>query len=303
MTGTRLADGSQLFGGVETGGTTCVCALATAAGEIVARAEVPTAEPEATLRQIVAFFRGHELPRAIGIGSFGPIDLDPASATWGHVTTTPKLPWRNASVAPWIRDELGVPVVFDHDVAAAAYGEYIWGAGRDLPSVAYLTVGTGIGVGIVLGGRVWYGALQPEVGHIRVPRLPGDTYEGSCPSHGDCWEGLACGPALAARYGCDPAELVPEHPAWELEAHYSAAGILAISLVLSPHRLILGGGIGRREGVLLRVRERVRELLNDYLHSPLYNEAIDSYLVAPELGADAGVLGAVALARDGAQRA
>lgn len=288
---------------METGGTTCVCALANAAGEIAARCEIPTADPQTTLTEIAAFFRDHDLPQAVGIGSFGPIELDRQSPSWGHVTTTPKLQWRDANVAPWLRDELGVPVVFDHDVAAAAYGEYTWGAGRGLPSLAYLTVGTGIGAGLVLDGRVWYGAVLPEVGHIRIPRVAGDTYEGSCPSHGDCWEGLACGPALAARYGSDPAGLPPEHPAWELEAQYTAAGILAISLVVSPHRLIVGGGIGRREGVLLRLRERVRELFNDYLHNPMYNEEIDTYLVPPGLGADAGVLGAVALARDHLQQA
>ena len=292
---------SELYGGIETGGTTCVCALASAAGEVVARSEVPTTDPETTLAQIVSFFREHERPQAIGIGSFGPVDLDPDSPTWGHVTTTPKLQWRNAGVAPRVRDQLGVPVTFDHDVAAAAYGEYTWGAGRGLPSVAYLTVGTGIGVGLVISGRVWYGVLQPEVGHIRIPRVPGDDYAGSCPSHGDCWEGLACGPALAARYGCDPAKLPDDHAAWELEAHYTAAGILAIALVVSPHRLIVGGGIGRREHLLHRIRERVRELFNDYLQSPLFGEDLDQYLVAPELGADAGVLGAVALARDAQQ--
>ena len=297
-----MPDGSGLFGGVETGGTTCVCALATADGRIVARLEVPTTDPDTTLRQVAAFFRGNELPEAIGIGSFGPVDLGSESPTWGYVTNTPKLQWRDANVAPRIRDELGVPVAFHHDVAAAAYGEYVWGAGRGLPSLAYLTVGTGIGVGLVLGGRVWYGATLPEVGHIRIPRVPGDTYPGSCPSHGDCWEGLACGPALAARYGCDPATLPAEHPGWELEAQYVAAGILAISLIVSPHRLIVGGGVGRRDGLLPRVHERVRELFNDYLHSPMYNEEIDSYLVTPQLGADAGVLGAIALARDSLDR-
>jgi fructokinase len=272
--------------------------LAGESGEILARAEVPTTDPDTTLSLIVSFFREHRLPEAIGIGSFGPVDLDPESPTWGHVTTTPKLQWRNASVAPRIREELGVPVTFDHDVAAAAYGEYTWGAGQGLPSVAYLTVGTGLGVGLVIGGSVWYGALQPEVGHIRIPRVPGDTYAGSCPWHGDCWEGLACGPALAGRYGCDPAELPDDHPAWELEAEYIAAGILAIVLVVSPHRLVVGGGIGRRGHLLDRVRQRVRELFNDYLHSPLFGREIDGYLVPPALGADAGVLGAVALARD-----
>ncbi len=293
-----MPDRSRLFGGVETGGTTCVCALATADGRLVARCEVPTTDPDATLAQVASFFRGRDRPEAIGIGSFGPVDLDVDSPTWGHVTNTPKLLWRDANVAPRLQDDLGVPVVFDHDVAAAAYGEYVWGAGRDLPSLAYLTVGTGIGVGLVLNGRIWYGASLPEVGHIRIPRVPGDTYPGSCPSHGDCWEGLACGPALAARYGCDPAGLAADHRGWELEAQYVAAGVLAISLVVSPHRLVVGGGVGRREGLLPLVRKRVRELFNDYLHRPMYNEEIDSYLVAPELGADAGVLGAVALARD-----
>ena len=214
------------------------------------------------------------------------------------MTTTPKLQWRNASIAPRIRDALGVPVSFDHDVAAAAYGEYTWGAGRGLPSVAYLTVGTGIGVGLVIGGSVWYGALQPEVGHIRIPRVPGDSYEGSCPFHGDCWEGLACGPALAARYGCDPAQLPDEHPAWELEAEYTRGGDPGNRARRLSTPLDRRWGIGRREHLLGRLRQRVRELFNDYLQSPLFGQEIDRYLVAPELGADAGVLGAVALARD-----
>lgn len=290
---------SRLYGGIETGGTTCVCALAGDAGEIVARREIPTTDPATTLAQIIAFFHEHERPEAVGIGSFGPVDLNADSPTWGHVTTTPKLQWRQANVGPRVRDELGVPVMFHHDVAAAAYGEYTWGAGQNLPSLAYLTIGTGIGAGLVISGRVWYGALQPEVGHIRIPRAAGDMYEGSCPSHGDCWEGLACGPALAARYGCDPSELAPEHPAWELEAEYTAAGILAIVLTVSPHRLIIGGGVGRQEHLQRRIRRRVRELFNDYLPSPMLGEQIDDYLVGPQLGADAGVLGAIALARDG----
>ena len=195
---------SSLFGGVETGGTWCVCAVGTAPDEILAQEQFPTTQPQETLARIVEFFRAAPGPlEAVGVGSFGPVGLHRGSSTWGHVTTTPKPGWQHISVAPVIQDRLGVPVAFDNDVNAAAMGEYRWGAGRGARSLCYLTVGTGIGAGLLIHGKPWHGLVHPEVGHIRVPRereTERDSFPGTCPVHGDCWEGLASGPALAARW-------------------------------------------------------------------------------------------------------
>jgi fructokinase len=289
---------SELYGGVETGGTWCVCAVGRSPDEIVRQEQFPTTSPEETIARIVDFFRAGPALAAIGVGSFGPVDLDPGSSTWGHVTTTPKPGWQHVAVAPVIRDGLGVPVAFDSDVNAAALGEYRWGAGRGAASVCYLTVGTGIGAGLVIEGRPWHGLVHPEVGHIRIPRDPGDAFGGTCPVHGDCWEGLASGPALAKRWDTQPQELPDDHPAWELEAGYLALGILSIVLIASPGRMIVGGGVMERPALRGMVRHRLLERLAGYLETPALGQDIDSYLVAPALGDRAGVLGAIALAAD-----
>jgi fructokinase len=291
---------SDVFGGVETGGTWCVCAVGTGPDHIISYDQFRTGEPDETLERIVEFFSGSEQrPVALGVGSFGPVDPDPASPTWGYVTTTPKPGWRHTAVAPVLRERLGVPVVFDNDVDAAALGEYRWGAGRGLESVCYLTVGTGIGGGLLIGGHPRHGLVHPEVGHIRVPHDPArDPFEGDCPAHGDCWEGLASGGAIAKRWGTSPEKLPDDHRAWALEADYLALGILSIVLVASPHRVIVGGGVMERASLLPRVRERLVELVAGYLDTPLLRrDEIDEYLVAPQLGDRAGVLGAIALAQ------
>jgi fructokinase len=289
---------SALFGGVETGGTWCVCALGRGPGEIEAEDQFPTGEPEVTLARIVEFFRAHPGAQAIGVGSFGPVDLDPSSATWGYVTSTPKPGWQHVSVAGVIRDELGLPVAFETDVDAAALAEHQWGAGRGVGSVCYLTVGTGIGAGLIIDGRPWHGLVHPEPGHIRVPHdRDRDPFPGSCPVHGDCWEGLAAGGAIAARWQAPPAELAPDHPAWALEAEYLALGILNLVLVASPQRIIIGGGVLEQPGLMSMIRARLPELLAGYLETPALGAEIDQYLVTPELGDRAGVLGAIALAQ------
>lgn len=286
-----------MYGGVETGGTWCVCALGTGPDDLRAHEKFPTTSPGETLDRIVAFFDAHPVPEAIGVGSFGPVDLDPGSATWGHVTTTPKPGWQHTAVATVLRDRLGVPVAFETDVNAAAVGEQRWGAGRGLASLCYLTIGTGIGAGLIVDGRPVHGLVHPEVGHLRVPHdTAADSFPGACPAHGDCWEGLASGPALAERWGTAPDELPDDHPAWALEADYLALGILAIVSVASPERVILGGGVMDREPMMDAVRGRLRDLVGGYLATPLLGERIDEYLVPPELGDDAGVLGALALA-------
>jgi len=290
----------MLFGGVETGGTWCVCAIAGGPEEIVAEEQFPTTKPPQTLDRIVEFFQAGPKVEAIGIGSFGPVDLDPESATWGYVTTTPKPGWQWTSVAAVIRERLGVPVAFDNDVDAAALGEYRWGAGHGIGSLCYLTIGTGIGAGLLIDGQPWHGLVHPEVGHIRLSRehdRDSASFAGICPVHGDCWEGLASGPALEARWGMAPDQLPADHEAWAIEAEYIALGILSIVLVFSPERVIVGGGVMEHVGLLDAVRRRLRELMAGYLPTPLLGEEIESYLLAPQLDDRAGVLGAIALAQ------
>jgi fructokinase len=274
---------AQLLGGVETGGTWCVCALGTGSGEIVERKQFPTTSPPETLERIVAFFESHARPAAVGIGSFGPLDVHPESPRWGYVTTTPKPGWQHTSVAAVIAQRLGVPVGFDLDVTASAIGEQLWGAGRGVPTLCYVTVGTGIGAGLLVDGRPLPGLIHPEVGHLRVPHDRGrDPFAGACPAHGDCWEGLASGRALAERWQKRPQDLGDDHEAWALEAEYLALGLL-------------GGGVMERPGLDAMVKRRLRELLAGYLDSPLLTAEIDQYLMPPALGDDAGVLGAIAL--------
>ncbi|HWE08907.1 MAG TPA: ROK family protein [Solirubrobacteraceae bacterium] len=288
---------SDIYGGVETGGTWCVCALGTGPDDLVAEETFRTTAPAQTRERIIAFFASRPRPRAIGIGAFGPVDLDEDSPTWGHVTTTPKPGWAHTALAGVIRDRLGVPVRFDTDVNAAAVGEHRWGAGQDVPSLCYLTVGTGVGAGIIIDGRPLHGLIHPEPGHLRIPHdRRQDPFDGACPVHGDCWEGLAAGGAIAARWGVPPDELADDHPAWALEAEYLALGIHGIVSIVSPHRVIVGGGVMERAGLLSRVRERLHELNAGYLDTPLLDARIDEYLVAPGLGDRAGVLGAIALA-------
>jgi fructokinase len=288
---------AELYGGVETGGTWCVCALGRGPDELEAIEKFPTTTPAETLDRIVAFFSERPRPVAIGIGSFGPLDVDPDSPTWGEVTTTPKAGWQRTQVAATIQDRLRVSIAFDLDVAAAAHGERRWGAGRGAGSLCYLTVGTGIGAALLIDGRPLHGLVHPEVGHVRIPHdLERDPFAGVCPVHGDCWEGLASGRAIAERWNTSPVELPDGHAAWELEADYIALGILSIVLVASPHRVIAGGGVMDHSALLPMVRARLRELVAGYLDTPLLGAEIDSYLVAPELGDEAGVLGAIAMA-------
>jgi fructokinase len=288
-----------LYGGVETGGTWCVCAVGSGPGSLIAEEQFPTGEdPKRTIARIASFFERHPRPAALGIGAFGPLELDPRSPVWGQVTATPKPGWSGAALAPALAQRLGVPVAIDTDVAAAALAEHRWGAGRGAGSLAYVTVGTGIGAGLLLdGGRPWHGLVHPEAGHIRIPHdRRRDPYGGCCPRHGDCWEGLACGPAIAERWGRAAGDLPGEHPAWELEAEYLALGLLSLVLVASPERIVLGGGVMERPGLLERVRVRLGALLAGYPPHPLLGERIGEYLLAPALGDRAGVLGALALA-------
>jgi len=289
-----------LYGGIEAGGTKFVCAVGTGPDDVRALTRFPTRTPEETLAEALAFFQAQpELPVALGIGSFGPVDPNPASPTYGFITSTPKPGWAHTDVAGALREALGVPVTFDTDVNAAALGEHRWGAAQDVDTFLYVTVGTGIGGGGMVAGQRLHGLLHPEMGHIFIPRTPDDTAEGICPYHGACLEGLATGPALAARWGRPATELPAAHPAWDLEARYLALAVVNYILVLSPQRIILGGGVMHQTHLFPRIRRQVQYLLNGYLQRrEILEDAIDRYLVPPALGDRAGVLGSLALAME-----
>lgn len=286
-----------VFGGIECGGSKWECAIGTGPDDLRATTTIPTARPKETIGRAVSFFEREGPVDAIGVGSFGPLDRNPASPTWGHVTTTPKPGWAHTDIAQAIRRRLSVPVEFDTDVNAAALGEHRWGAAQGLDTFCYVTVGTGIGGGGMAGGRLLHGLLHPEFGHLRIPHdLEADPFPGSCPYHGDCWEGLASGTALQARWGA-PARELDDDAVWALEARYLALGLVAVISVLSPERIVIGGGVMRRKGLLPLVRSEVVALLNGYLDSAAVGDEISTYVTAPGLDSRAGVLGAIALAQ------
>jgi fructokinase len=292
-----------VLGAIEAGGTKFVCAVGTGPDDLES-CSFPTTSPEATMDGVIRFFQCRPGLRAIGIGSFGPVDLDPCSPTFGSVTSTPKLLWRNFDLAGTVRRAFHLPVGFDTDVNAAALGEARWGAAEGLSDFLYLTVGTGIGGGAVVNGQLLHGLMHPEMGHIRVPHDWGkDSFPGVCPYHGDCLEGLASGPAIETRWGISGMHLPPEHPAWELEAHYLALGLANWVCTLSPRRIVTGGGVMQHARLLPLVRRRLRDLLNGYIPSMLLSEGIDEYVVLPRLGDRSGVVGALALAEKAASGA
>jgi fructokinase len=293
---------ARLFGGIEAGGSKFVCAVGDSPDDIRAKAQFPTTTPPETLGKAIDFFR-QEIKKnplaAIGIASFGPLDLNPESRTCGFITATPKPGWANTNLVKIIRDALGVPVSLDTDVNGATLGEQRWGAARGLYTFIYLTVGTGIGGGGIINGKMMHGLIHPEMGHIFIPHDPHkDPFSGSCPFHGDCLEGLASGAALLKRWGNPPEALPPAHPAWELEADYLSLGLVNFILTLSPQRIIIGGGVMKKPGLLPMVRKKVIKQLNDYVKSSEIIDNIDSYIVPPALGDLSGVLGAIALARE-----
>jgi fructokinase len=286
-----------LYGGIEAGGTKWVCAVAAGPDEVVAHTAFPTTTPDETLGRAIEFFRQQPALAALGIGSFGPIDVADGSPTWGFITTTPKPHWANVDVVGAMRRAFDLPIGWDTDVNAAAFGEYRWGAGQGLESLAYLTIGTGIGAGVMVNGALLHGLLHPELGHVLLPHdRARDPFDGVCPFHGDCLEGLAAGPALGKRWG-QPAETLPaDHPAWELEAHYLALALVNLICTLSPQRIIMGGGVMQQPQMFPLIRREVAALLNGYLAAPALGPDSESYIVPPGLGTRSGMLGAIALA-------
>jgi fructokinase len=286
-----------VYGGIETGGSKWECAVGTGPDNLRAAATIPTTTPPETISRAIAFFEREGPVAAVGIGSFGPVDQKLSSPTWGHITTTPKPGWAHTDVGQEIRRRLSVPVAFDTDVNAAALGEHRWGAAQGLDTFCYITVGTGIGGGGMARGKLLHGLVHPEFGHMRIPHdRTADPFPGVCPYHGDCWEGLASGRAIEARWGHPPEMLADEDAVWQLEARYLALGVVSVICVLSPERVVLGGGVMSQPALLPLVRREVTGLVNGYLDTAAVSDGIASYITSPGLGSRSGVLGAIALA-------
>jgi len=295
--GGGVSAASALIAGVELGGTKCVLILARGPDTVLEICRIPTTTPADTLgaiaRQLEAW-RGARRPDAIGIASFGPLDLVPGSAGFGRVLGTPKPGWSGADILGPL-SALGLPAAIETDVNGAALAEARWGGGRGLGSIAYVTVGTGVGVGLLVDGRPLHGFGHPEAGHLRVGRMPGDDWPGACPFHGDCVEGLAAGPSITARAGA-PAEALPTgHPAWDGVAHALGGLCATLALVAAPHRVLMGGGVMAAAGLIERIRDHAASALGGYAGALGNRAQFDEWIAPPALGAMAGPLGAVAV--------
>jgi Transcriptional regulator/sugar kinase len=284
------------LGGIEAGGTKFVCAVGDESGNVLAKERVVTKDPDYTMNRVIDFFKNFRID-SLGIASFGPVDLDRESATYGFITSTPKPGWSNYPIVRTMEDTLHLPVGFTTDVNGAALGELYHGAAQGLDGCLYLTVGTGIGAGLVTGGQLYQGLSHPEMGHILVRRYPGDGFEGICPYHHDCLEGIASGPALKAHWGKSASELPADHKAWSIEADYLAQALMQYILIVSPKRIIIGGGVMKQLQLFPMIRRRVQELLANYIDFPEFKGGIDSYIVPPALGDNAGITGALILAK------
>jgi fructokinase len=297
---------AEIFAGIEAGGTKWICMISAGPDDIRATTRFSTTQPAETIKAAIAFFKGqtqqHGKLSGLGIGSFGPLDLDRHSPTFGFLTTTPKPGWANTDLLSPIQEALDLPLGIDTDVNAAALGEARWGGAQGLTDFIYLTIGTGIGGGGMVNGNLMHGLVHPEMGHLRIPHnWQADPFPGVCPYHGDCLEGLATGPAIEARWGKKGETLPREHPAWKLEAHYLALGLVNLICTLSPKRIILGGGVMDQDQLFPMIRQEVQELLNGYISAPEIIAQIDQYIIPPQLGPQAGVLGAIALAQQAAE--
>jgi fructokinase len=303
-----MTDGPSLFGCVEAGGTKFVVAIANDRGDILAHERFPTADPASTLSATQLFLRRQAealgMPAAVGIASFGPVELDKASARYGFMGRTPKPGWSGTDIAGTLAREFSCPIGFDTDVNAAALAEHRWGAARDVENLVYLTIGTGIGGGVLVRGTPIHGLMHPEIGHIYPRRHPLDLeFAGVCPFHGDCMEGVASGPAILSRTGATLRQLDETHPQWEIEADYLGQLCAQLVATVSPQRIIMGGGVMNQTHLLPLIRPRLRHWLGGYIHRSEILEDTDRYVVAPALGDRAGVLGALALAMDAAASA
>ncbi|UOQ48513.1 ROK family protein [Gracilibacillus caseinilyticus] len=284
------------LGGIEAGGTKFVLAIGDEHGEIFEKTVIPTEHPEITVPKVIMFFEGKGIER-LGLGGFGPIDINQESKSYGQIQNSPKTDWIGYPLGAILKDKLGVEVMIDTDVNVAAMSEVKWGNAKDVDSCLYITVGTGIGAGAYFNGQTLKGLSHPEMGHIKVARHPDDNYEGTCPYHHDCLEGIAAGPSLEKRWGKKGHELAENEKVWEMEAFYLAQALTNYIYILSPERIIMGGGVMKQQQLFPLVRKKVLEMLNEYVSSPHLTEAeIDQYIVPPGLTDEAGIKGALYLA-------
>ncbi|PKO00107.1 MAG: fructokinase [Chloroflexi bacterium HGW-Chloroflexi-4] len=292
----------MFFGGIEAGGTKFIVGIGDSSGLITDHVEIPTTSPGETISIVVDYFlakrKSIKIDR-IGLASFGPVDLNPKSTTYGYITNTPKLDWMNFDILHELEKALLIPVVIDTDVNAAALAEYEWGAAQGKDPIVYLTVGTGIGGGVIVNGKPLHGLSHPEIGHLRIRQSKIDyKFSGICPFHKNCMEGLASGPAIFARWGVLGQDLSPDHIGWELEAEYLAEGISNLILTISPEIIILGGGVMKNDFLFPMIRRKVKENLNNYVTKKEILDCNDVYIIPPGLKSFSGLAGAIALASD-----
>lgn len=281
-----------LYGGIEAGGTKFICAVSDANLNIIDKVRIDTTVPEETMTAVHAFFSQYDVEK-FGVASFGPIDVNQDSETYGYITSTPKLPWQNYDFVGQMKSWFGKPVEWTTDVNGACLAENTLGAAEGAQSCLYLTVGTGVGGGFTLNGQIHHAFSHPEMGHIAIHKHPNDDFEGACPFHGDCVEGLVSGPAIEKRLGIKGSEVSPDHEVWDYEAYYLGQAIANYTLVLAPERVVIGGGVMHQPHLLQMVKDQVLESLNDYVTLP----NIDDYIQSPKLGDDAGITGALLLAK------
>ena len=282
------------IGALEAGGTKMVCAIGNEKGEILKREVFPTTTPEETMPKMIDFFKNEKI-EALGIGNFGPISPNKDSADYGYITSTPKLAWQNYNIVGEFEKALNCPVGFDTDVNAAALGEATYGITKGLKNSIYITIGTGIGVGVMAEGKLLHGMMHPEAGHILIHRHPEDTYEGTCPFHKDCLEGLAAGPALEKRWGAKGDTLTERAEVWEMESYYIAQACVNYCMILSPERIVLGGGVMKQPSLIPLVRQKFTELLAGYIRTKEV-EDVENYIVPASLNDNQGVMGCIGLA-------
>ena len=286
------------YGALEAGGTKMVLAVVDEEGKILDRVSLPTHAPDETMPQMIGYFREKQVS-ALGIGCFGPLDLNAESDTYGNITATPKLAWRDYPMLTAFRQALRVPVGLDTDVNGAALAETVLGAARGLKNILYITVGTGIGGGVIIHGKPVHGLMHPEIGHIPIRPMKDDPMpQGICPYHGCCPEGMASGPAIEKRWGISAKELPEGHPAWDMEAYYLAQVCACAMLSFSPEKIIMGGGVMQRKFLFPMIREKTVALLNGYITHPVINGGLQKYITEPGLGTDSGILGAYLLAKE-----
>lgn len=290
------------IGAIEAGGTKIVCGIGNEQGKIEDSIQFPTEQPRPTMEKIVEFFRDKEVA-AIGIGAFGPIDLNKQSPQYGFVTTTPKPGWSGFDFVVTLRAEFHVPIGWDTDVNAAAFGEAKWGAAQGLDSCVYYTIGTGVGIGVFVEGKLIHGLVHPEGGHVLIRRHPDDNFAGNCPYHKDCLEGMAAGPAIEERWKMKGASIPEDHEAWKFEAYYIGQAVSNMILTVSPKKVILGGGVMKQRQLFPLIREEVKRNLNGYVQAEAVMTNIEEYIVPPGLGDLAGLTGALALGLDALQQA